>query len=65
MPTVMVLFGFTNMTQIPAAIIAEVITLNGIVGLIAAYYLRRYGFIAAAGIHFWTDIIWHVVWGLI
>lgn len=65
MPTVMVLFGFTNLTQIPAAIIAEVITLNGIVGLIAAYYLRRYGFIAAVGIHFWTDIIWHVIWGLI
>jgi membrane protease YdiL (CAAX protease family) len=65
MPTVMVLYGFTNLTQIPAAIIAEVITLNGIVGLIAAYYLRRYGFIAAVGIHFWTDIIWHVIWGLI
>jgi len=53
------------MNQIPAAIIAEVITLNGIVGLIAAYYLRRYGFIAAVGIYLWTDIIWHVVWGLI
>ncbi len=29
------------------------------------YYFRKYGFLAAAGIHFWTDISWHVVYGMI
>lgn len=64
-PSLIVLFGFTDITQIPLALIAELITLNGLIGLTAAYYLRKYGFIAAVGIHFWADIIWHVIWGLI
>jgi hypothetical protein len=25
----------------------------------------KYGFLAAVGIHFWTDVIWHVIWGMI
>ncbi|GAH57810.1 unnamed protein product, partial [marine sediment metagenome] len=41
------------------------ILLNGVVSLFAAYYFRKYGFLAAVGIHFWTDVVWHVVWGVI
>jgi len=24
----------------------------------------KYGFLAAVGIHFWTDVIWHVICGM-
>jgi hypothetical protein len=39
--------------------------LNWVISIFAAYYFRKYGFLAAVGIHFWTDIIWHVIWGII
>ena len=42
-----------------------IVLLNSIVSLFAAYYLRKSGFLAPVGIHFWTDIVWHVVWGLV
>ena len=28
-------------------------------------YFRKYGFLAPVGIHFWADIVWHVLWGLV
>ena len=65
LPAVMILFGFKTIAEIPAALMSEIILLNGIVSLFAAYYLRKYGFLAPVGIHFWTDIVWHVVWGLV
>jgi len=27
--------------------------------------MRVVGLVAAVGVHFWTDIVWHVVWPLI
>ena len=65
LPAVMILFGFKTIAEIPAALMSEINLLNGIVSLFAAYYLRKYGFLAPVGIHFWTDIVWHVVWGLV
>jgi hypothetical protein len=26
---------------------------------------KKYGFLAPVGLHFWTDIVWHVLWGII
>lgn len=58
-----------NMTflfdQINPALIVEAFLLNGVIGLIAGWRYMRDGFVAAAGVHFWTDIFWHVLWGLI
>ena len=65
LPSVMLLFGFSQVEQIPSALMAEVILLNGVLSLFAAYYFRKYGFLAPVGIHFWTDVVWHVIWGLI
>ena len=31
---------------------------------IAAYAFKKYGFLAPIGVHVWTDIVWHVLWGL-
>jgi membrane protease YdiL (CAAX protease family) len=65
LPSVMVIYGFTQLRQIPLALMGEIILLNGILSLFAAYYFRKYGFLAAVGIHFWADVIWHVIWGVI
>ncbi len=63
-PSIMLTLEIGRVNHIPAALMSEIILLNGVVSVSAAYYFRRYGFLAAVGIHFWTDIIWHVVWGL-
>jgi membrane protease YdiL (CAAX protease family) len=64
-PSVMILFGFKTIREIPFILISEIILLNGVVSLLAAYYFRKFGFLAAVSIHFWTDVIWHVIWGMI
>ena len=63
LPSVMLVLGAEGLNQIPAALLFEIVLLNGVVSLCAAYYFRQYGFLAAVGIHFWTDAVWHVVWG--
>ncbi len=64
-PSVMFLFGYKTINDIPLALLTEIILLNGVVSIFAAYYFRKFGFLAAVGIHFWTDIVWHVIWGVI
>ncbi|MBA7563476.1 CPBP family intramembrane metalloprotease [Candidatus Atribacteria bacterium 1244-E10-H5-B2] len=64
-PSVMILFDLNTIQEIPFALISEIIFLNGVISIFTAYYFRKYGFLAAVGIHFWTDIIWHVIWGMI
>lgn len=63
-PSMMILLEFEAISDIPAGLMAEIVLLNGVLSLFAAYYLRKYGFLAPVGIHFWTDIVWHVIWGL-
>lgn len=62
-PTVQYIMGFARLSDIPIALITEIIVLNGVLSLFAAYYFRKYGFLAAVGIHLWTDIVWHVIYG--
>lgn len=64
LPGLMAIFGLENVSQIPNVVLGEIFLLNGVVSLLAAYYFRKFGFLAAVGIHFWTDIVWHVIWGL-
>jgi membrane protease YdiL (CAAX protease family) len=63
-PSVMALFEWKTIGEIPPALMSEIILLNGIVSIFAAYYFRKFGFLAPVGIHFWTDVIWHVIWGV-
>jgi len=63
-PSVMLLLGLNAINEFPPALLSEIILLNGVLSLFAAYYFRKFGFLAPAGIHFWTDVIWHVIWGL-
>ncbi len=64
LPSIMMLYGLKTINEIPPALLGEVILLNGMVSIACAYYFRKYGFLAAVGIHFWTDIVWHVINGL-
>ncbi|OGZ34579.1 MAG: hypothetical protein A2Y98_02135 [Candidatus Portnoybacteria bacterium RBG_19FT_COMBO_36_7] len=64
LPGMMFVFGFSTIAEIPAIIIIEIFLLNGLVGIAAGREFIKYGLIAAVGIHFWTDIIWHVINGL-
>lgn len=64
-PSLMMLFGAESVNDLPMVFLGEIVLLNGILSLFAAYYFRKYGFLAAVGIHFWTDVVWHVMWGLI
>lgn len=63
-PAIMFLIGYKTLSAVPFWLHVELILLNGLIGILAAYYFRKYGFLAAVGVHFWCDIIWHVLWGL-
>lgn len=65
LPTVMALYGVTDLAGIPPLVLVEVFLLNGVLGLIAGVRYHRDGLVAASGIHFWADIVWHVVWPLL
>jgi len=64
-PALMIIYDLNGLNEIPPALMTEIILLNGTISLIAAYYFRRFGLLAAVGIHFWTDVVWHVIWGAI
>jgi len=67
LPALLALLGqavtIVDMLALPPALRAEVVLLNGVLSLVAAKALRDNGFLAAVGIHFWADVVWHVLWG--
>ena len=63
LPSIMYLEGWTSMSQVSPVLIVELILLNGILSIAAAYYFKKYGFLAPVGIHLWADIVWHAIWG--
>lgn len=56
--------GATSLTQVNPILLAEVFLLNGLIGLLAGERYMKDGLVAAAGVHFWTDVVFHVVLGL-
>lgn len=64
-PAIMYLEGWTSMSQVPPALIVELLLLNGVVAIAAAWVFKKSGFLAPVGVHFWADVVWHVIWGLI
>jgi hypothetical protein len=62
--TVMVLTGAASPAEMNPVLLAEVFLLNGVVALVAGWRYMKDGLVAASGVHFWTDIVWHVAWGL-
>lgn len=65
LPSVMFLLGAASPTALPPLVLAELVLLNGLVGLICGQRTMRDGLVAAMGVHFWADIVWHVIWPLV
>lgn len=62
--TMLVLTGVSSPAELNPNLIVELFLLNGIIGLVAGERYMKDGLVAAAGVHFWTDMVFHVVWGL-
>jgi len=65
LPSVFILLEVSSFEDIPSALISEIFLLNGTLSLVAAYFLRRSGYLAAATVHTAADLVWHVLWGLL
>ncbi len=63
-PAIMIFYDFNTINEIPIALMTEILILNSLLSIFAACYFRKFGLLAAIGIHFWADIVWHVIWGL-
>lgn len=63
--TVFILTGASSLSELAPALLAEIFLLNGLLGLVAGERYMKDGLIAAAGVHFWADIVFHVLWGLL
>jgi hypothetical protein len=57
----MLLFGVTRPAEIPPLILLEIVLLNSVIGWVAGIQYMRQGLVAAIGLHFWVDIVLHVV----
>ena len=62
--TIMFLTGAASPAQLDPVLLAEVFLLNGIIELVAGWRYMKDGLIAAVGVHFWTDVVFHVIYGL-
>jgi len=62
--TVLVLTGASSLAELNPILIVEIFILNGVIGLIAGERYMKDGLVAAAGVHFWTDVVFHILWGL-
>jgi Type II CAAX prenyl endopeptidase Rce1-like len=65
LPAFMFLQGWSDLSQVPPMLFVELLLLNSTLSLLAAYFFKKYGFLAPVGIHFWSDMIWHALWGLL
>ena len=57
--------GATSLARINPILLFEIFLLNGIIGMVAGWRYIKDGLVAASGVHLWTDIVWHVLWGLV
>ncbi len=62
LPGVMMMLGVSSVSEIPRIAITELFVLNGMVGITAGERYMRDGLVAAIGVHFWADIVWHVIY---
>ena len=65
LPALFFLTGASSPADMNPILLAEIFLLNGIIGLVAGERYMKDGLVAAAGVHFWTDVVFHVIWGLL
>lgn len=62
--TIMVLTHAVSPAELSSVLLVEIFILNGVLGVIAGQRYMKDGLAAAAGVHFWADVVFHVLWGL-
>jgi membrane protease YdiL (CAAX protease family) len=62
---VFLMTGASSLSEVNPVLLVEVFLLNGLIGLLAGERYMKDGLVAAMGVHFWTDVVFHVLWGLI
>jgi len=62
LPATMMATGVASPVDLPTVAIVEVFVLSGLVGVVVGERYMREGLIAAVGIHFWADVVWHILW---
>jgi hypothetical protein len=62
--TVLLLTGASSLAEVNPVLLAEIFLLNGVIGLIAGQRYMKDGLVAAVGVHFWADVVFHVIWGV-
>ncbi len=62
--TIFFLTGASSIAELNPVLLVEMFLLNGIIGLIAGQRYMKDGLVAAAGVHLWTDMVFHVLYGL-
>jgi hypothetical protein len=63
--SVFMLTGATSIAELNPFLLLEGLLLNGLIGIVAGQRYMKDGLVAAVGVHFWTDIVFHVIWGLV
>lgn len=63
--SVFVLADVSSLADLNPLFLVEILLLNGVVGMVAGERYMKDGLVAAAGVHFWTNMVWHVLWGLV
>ena len=61
LPAAMYLLNASSPAGLPTPVVLELVVLNSVLGLVAGERYMRDGLIAAMGVHFWADVVWHVL----
>jgi hypothetical protein len=62
---VFLMTGVSTISEVNPLLLVEVFLLNGLVGILSGEHYMKDGLVAAMGIYFWIDIVFHVLWGLV
>jgi membrane protease YdiL (CAAX protease family) len=65
LPTLFFLAGASSFAELNPVLLAEVFILNGAIGLVMGKRYMKDGLVAAAGVHCWADVVFHVIWGFV
>jgi membrane protease YdiL (CAAX protease family) len=60
LPAATMLAGVASPGDLPIPVLVEIFVLNGVVAIAAGDRYIKEGLVAAIGIHFWADVVWHV-----
>jgi membrane protease YdiL (CAAX protease family) len=63
LPSLTVMLRIRSFAGLSIFLVGQVILMNSVISMFAAYYFRKYGFLAPVEIHSSADVIWHAIYG--